>query len=136
GIWQDGTDCLFLDSDEATKEQISFITRVKRHFDWKTTELETLASAEDSPFKFRIQEDITSPYEAEFIVPNKFKHVDLEKLHKTENQVNALKSVLKKYTPGHRCITAYPPSTSWSNSTWNGYPNITGRTPRYKFSPP
>ncbi|SEH07190.1 AAA family ATPase [Candidatus Venteria ishoeyi] len=99
GIWQDGTDCLFLDSDEATKEQISFITRVKRHFDWKTAELETLASAEDSPFKFRIQEDITSPYEAEFIVPNKFKHVDLEKLHKTENQVNALKSVLKKVHP-------------------------------------
>ena len=29
-IWQDGTDCLFIDSDEATKEQIAFVSRVKR----------------------------------------------------------------------------------------------------------
>ncbi|MCG8553521.1 MAG: AAA family ATPase, partial [Desulfobacterales bacterium] len=29
-VWQDGTDCLFIDSDEATKEQIAFVSRVKR----------------------------------------------------------------------------------------------------------
>ena len=30
GVWQDGTDCLFIDSDEATQEQLTFISRVKR----------------------------------------------------------------------------------------------------------
>jgi hypothetical protein len=44
GIWQKGADCLFIDSDEATQEQLGFITRVKRHFDWKIQELEHLAS--------------------------------------------------------------------------------------------
>ena len=29
-VWQDGSDCMFLDSDEATGEQIRFIDRVKR----------------------------------------------------------------------------------------------------------
>ncbi|MCU7800625.1 MAG: AAA family ATPase [gamma proteobacterium symbiont of Lucinoma myriamae] len=98
-IWENGADCLFIDSDEVTKEQISFITRVKRYFDWKTSELETIASGEESPFEFRTQEEIKSAYEQEFVVPDKFKHVDLEKLHKTEAQVDALKSVLKNIHP-------------------------------------
>ena len=29
-VWQDGSDCLFMDSDEATGEQLRFIERVKR----------------------------------------------------------------------------------------------------------
>lgn len=33
-IWKNGADCLFIDSDEATQQQLGFITRVKRHFDW------------------------------------------------------------------------------------------------------
>jgi len=97
-IW-DSSDCLFIDSDEVTKEQISFITRVKRYFDWKTEELEAIASGDDTPFEFKIQEEIKSAYEQEFVVPDKFKHVDLEKLHKTEAQVDALKSVLKNIHP-------------------------------------
>jgi len=39
-IWKTGSDCLFIDSDEATQDQLGFITRVKRHFDWHTEELE------------------------------------------------------------------------------------------------
>ena len=31
-LWQAGEDCMFIDSDEATKEQISFIHRVKRTY--------------------------------------------------------------------------------------------------------
>ena len=30
-IWKQGADCLFLDSDEATKEQLSFIGKVKKY---------------------------------------------------------------------------------------------------------
>ena len=32
-IWKDGTDCFFLDSDEATNEQIAFVSKVKRFAD-------------------------------------------------------------------------------------------------------
>ena len=32
-LWTTKADCLFIDSDEATQEQLGFITRVKRHFD-------------------------------------------------------------------------------------------------------
>jgi len=35
-VWQNKVDCLFLDSDEATKEQLSFIYRVKRFFSDRT----------------------------------------------------------------------------------------------------
>jgi exodeoxyribonuclease V alpha subunit len=101
-IWTTGADCLFIDSDEATQEQLGFITRVKRHFDWKTKELENLVAEQTggkSPFEFRIEEAIKSAYEVEFAVPDKFKHVDLEQLVHSEAQVDALKSVVKKIHP-------------------------------------
>jgi exodeoxyribonuclease V alpha subunit len=102
-IWQKGADCLFVDSDEATQEQLGFITRVKRHFDWKIQELEHLASYQShtaqTPYAFRVEEAIQSPYEVDFAVPDKFKHVDLEQLKQSEDQVEALKSVVRKIHP-------------------------------------
>ncbi len=100
-LWHQRADCLFIDSDEATQEQLGFITRVKRHFDWKTNELENLVADQShpSPFEFRIQEAIKSAYEVEFVVPDKFKHVDIEQLTHTEAQVDALKAVVKKIHP-------------------------------------
>ena len=89
---------MFIDSDEATQEQLGFITRVKRHFDWKNPELENLV-AHQSPFEFRIEEAIKSAYEVDFVVPDKFKHVDIEQLTQTEAQVDALKAVVKKIHP-------------------------------------
>jgi exodeoxyribonuclease V alpha subunit len=101
--WKNGSDCLFIDSDEATQEQLKFITRVKRHFDWHTEELEQLTSykteSNSSPFEFRVEEAIKSAYEVEFVVPDKFKHVDIEQLQHTEVQIDALKSVVKKIHP-------------------------------------
>ena len=52
-----------------------------------------------SPFEFRIEEAIQSAYEVEFVVPDKFKHVDIEQLTQTEAQVDALKVVVKKIHP-------------------------------------
>jgi len=97
-IWQEGHDCLFIDSDEATKEQISFVSRVKRTFDWQLPQLEELVT-DNSPYEFCTQETITSAYEHDFVVPDKFKHVNLEQLTKTENQIDELKAVLKKIHP-------------------------------------
>lgn len=97
-LWHKKADCLFIDSDEATQEQLGFINRVKRHFDWKNPELENLV-ADQSPFEFRIEEAIQSAYEVDFVVPDKFKHVDIEQLTQTEAQVDALKAVVKKIHP-------------------------------------
>ncbi|MDQ5884250.1 MAG: exodeoxyribonuclease alpha subunit, partial [Pseudomonadota bacterium] len=95
-LWRSGEDCLFIDSDEATKEQLGFVARVKNHFHWKTSDFE-----EDTgtPFEFRTEEDITSAYEQDFAIPSKFKHVDLERLQQTDSEVQALKLLLKKIHP-------------------------------------
>ncbi|MDM8538264.1 AAA family ATPase [Desulfobacterales bacterium HSG17] len=100
-LWKDKIDCLFLDSDEATKEQISFISRVKRFYDFKQTELENNISdeVEDSDFfEFRVQEPVI-PYETEINIPQKFKHVNLEKVYQAETKIEELFSVLKKVHP-------------------------------------
>jgi exodeoxyribonuclease V alpha subunit len=34
-IWEQEADCLFMDSDEATQEQLGFITKVKRFYEMK-----------------------------------------------------------------------------------------------------
>jgi exodeoxyribonuclease V alpha subunit len=98
-IWKNGADCLFIDSDEATKEQISFMTKVKRYFNWQTQALEIIASGNETPFEFRIHEEIKSGYEQDFVIPDKYSHVDLEKLIQTDGQVQALKSIIKKIHP-------------------------------------
>ncbi|MFW8600328.1 AAA family ATPase [Desulfobacterota bacterium M19] len=96
--WRQGHDCLFLDSDEATREQIRFVTRVKQAMDWQTSQMEELSTG-SSPYQFRTQEVISSAYEHDFEVPEKFQHVDLEKVKQAEGQVNELKAVLKKVHP-------------------------------------
>jgi exodeoxyribonuclease V alpha subunit len=100
-IWKEKTDCLFLDSDEATKEQISFISRVKRFYDLKQTELENnISNDSDSSdfFEFRVQEPVI-PYETEITIPKKFEHVNLDKVHQAETKIEELFSVLKKVHP-------------------------------------
>ncbi|MBC8441662.1 MAG: AAA family ATPase [Deltaproteobacteria bacterium] len=100
-IWQDKNDCLFLDSDEATKDQINFITRVKKFYDLKLWELESNISEKSDGsdfFEFRIQEPVI-PYETEIIIPKKFEYVDLQKVYKAETKVEELLSVVKKVHP-------------------------------------
>ena len=98
-IWKNGADCLFIDSDEATKEQISFTSKVKRYFNWKTQTLEMMASGNETLFEFRTHEEIKSGYEQDFVIPDKYNHVNLRKLIQTEDQVQELKSIIKKIHP-------------------------------------
>jgi len=94
-IWTDKTDCLFFDSDEVTKEQISFITRLKRCYD-SQAELEN-ANSEDL-YEFRVQEPVV-PYETEITIPKKFQHVNLDQVYQAETKIEELVSVLKKVHP-------------------------------------
>ncbi|WP_300463975.1 AAA family ATPase [Desulfobacula sp.] len=100
-IWQDKIDCLFLDSDEATQEQIQFIARVKRFYALTSSELENTvfeASDDGDFFEFRIQEPVI-PYETEISIPKKFEHVNLKKVSEAQTRIEELLLVVKKVHP-------------------------------------
>ncbi|MGB5985953.1 MAG: AAA family ATPase [Desulfobacterales bacterium] len=88
-LWRQAVDCLFVDADEATQEQLRFITRVKGH-----PEFAALAE-EENPYEFRVHETVR-PYESELSIPEKFQHVDLAALLRAETQTAELKALLKK----------------------------------------
>ena len=94
-IWTDKTDCLFFDSDEATQEQISFISRIKRFYD-------SHAVPDDEPsdnlYEFRVQETV-QPYETEITIPPRFRHVNLDQVVQAETKIEELVSVVKKVHP-------------------------------------
>ena len=95
-IWQDGTDCLFFDSDEATKEQLGFIARVKRYHELETKEHGNESNS--NLYEFRADEPLI-PYETELSIPKKFQYVDIEKISKAQTRVDELMAVLKKVHP-------------------------------------
>jgi len=94
-LWRQDVDCLFLDADEATREQLSFIARAKRALE------DAGAPAGDEgedPFSFGTGEKML-PYEPGFTVPEKFRHVDLAKLLAARSASEELMAVLKKVHP-------------------------------------
>ena len=96
-LWPSGEDCLFIDSDEATTEQLRFIAKVKHQLNWKKEDSKD--ALDDAPFEFRAEEGIQSAYEQDFTVPDKFKHVDLNQLHHSASDLAAFKILLKKIHP-------------------------------------
>ena len=96
-IWRQG-DCLFIDSDEATQEQLGFIARVKRCYDMQMPQLEGLATAENL-YEFRTSELIRSAYEEDLVIPKKFLHVDLPTLQQAHGAVDELKAVVARVHP-------------------------------------
>jgi len=97
-VWGNGTDCLFLDADEATKEQLGFIAKVKRHFEGRASGALDHAGPAANPYEFRVNE-LVAPYETEFSIPKKFQHIDIEKVLKAETRVDELLAVLNKVHP-------------------------------------
>jgi exodeoxyribonuclease V alpha subunit len=97
-LWRDKIDCLFLDSEEATKEQLSFVAKVKRFHDRKTSGPGLDPGNAPNLYEFRTNEPMI-PYETECVIPKKYQHVNLEDLYKAENRVDELLAVLKKVHP-------------------------------------
>ncbi|PIE73698.1 MAG: recombinase RecD [Deltaproteobacteria bacterium] len=97
-IWKQG-DCLFLDSDEATREQLRFITLARQSMNYQAQQMDGLLPTGDNPYLFRTEEAIASSWEKDFEIPEKFRHVDLAKLKDAQNEVEELKAVLKKVHP-------------------------------------
>ena len=98
-VWTDPTDCLFLDSDEATQEQIQFITRVKRILAGQGEGEAPVEGTDPDLFEFRANEELSSPYQSEIVIPDKFRHVDLERVARSQGPVDELKSVVRKVHP-------------------------------------
>ncbi|WP_457553766.1 SF1B family DNA helicase RecD2 [Desulfobacula sp.] len=100
-VWQDKNDCLFFDSEEATRDQIQFITKVKKFYDLRLPKLGNTISEESDAsdfFEFRAQEPVI-PYETEIAIPKKFEHVDLQSVYKSKTKIEELISILKKVHP-------------------------------------
>jgi exodeoxyribonuclease V alpha subunit len=95
-IWQNGTDCLFFDSDEATKEQLGFIARVKKYHEPKRAGSES--QADPNLYEFRTDEPLI-PYETELTIPEKFRYVDIEKICRAQTRIDELLAVIKKVHP-------------------------------------
>jgi exodeoxyribonuclease V alpha subunit len=96
-VWKKKTDCLFLDSDEATAEQLRFIKRIKAV---TAVDRAEMGNDLDDPdlFEFRVREKV-HPYDTEIQIPEKFAHVNLEQVAAAENRVEELLAVLKKVHP-------------------------------------
>jgi exodeoxyribonuclease V alpha subunit len=97
-IWKTGSDCLFIDSDEATKEQLNFIFKVKRYYEIKEIDCRNESDPDLNLYEFRISEPLI-PYETEFTIPKKFQHVNIEKVYHAQTKTDELLSVLKKVHP-------------------------------------
>ena len=94
-VWNENKDCLFIDSDEATKDQASFVGKVKRFCDWHENSETSIIDM----FEFKTNEQILSAYEQDFVVPDKFKHVDLKKLRESDDEADLLKVFMKNIHP-------------------------------------
>jgi exodeoxyribonuclease V alpha subunit len=97
-LWQQGVDCLFIDSDEATQEQLGFIHKVKGFFDGKGFPAVLPPDDACDPYEFRSHEPLM-PYEPELVIPRKFQHVDLAAVHQARGRAEELLAVLKQVHP-------------------------------------
>jgi exodeoxyribonuclease V alpha subunit len=125
-LWQEKADCLFIDAEEATLEQIRFLQKAKLIMQDtaksgeeyviqtgdKVTGMITKKADEIKIENLLVQEfvsesEIKNPL---FIIPEKFKHLDLEKLYSIQNQnqeqksrkdiaIEELRSILKSVHP-------------------------------------
>jgi len=91
-IWKNDHDCIFIDSDEATKEQITFVKRVKKIFG-------IIKQDKINPYEFRTEEKVSSAYQKDFVIPDKFQHIDIDEIIKSESQIEELKAVTKNIHP-------------------------------------
>ncbi len=111
----EGHDCLFVDADEATQDQIKFIQRakfaieqtlkddtghlIKLGEEWKGRLQKTSEGVEVDQLYRPEEIDEQSIRAPVLTIPEKFKHVDLSVLAKAESNTKELMAVLKKVHP-------------------------------------
>lgn len=113
--FKEGHDCLFVDADEATQDQIKFIQRakfaieqtlksesghlIKLGEEWKGRLQKTTEGVEVDQLYRPEEIDELSIHAPILTIPEKFKHVDLNILAKAESNAEELMTVLKSIHP-------------------------------------
>ncbi len=91
-VWG-STDCFFVDSDEATKKQISFVSKVKQIYQ-SIEDREGLCNV--SPFVY--SDDNNGEYES-FNIPEEYQHVSLTELITADSASDQLLTLAQKTHP-------------------------------------
>ncbi|MCJ8499965.1 SF1B family DNA helicase RecD2 [Desulfatitalea alkaliphila] len=95
-IWRTGAECLFIDAEEATRDQLQFINKVKRFFD--ANGATTGEQTGEDPYTFRAVAQLPERT-PELVIPQRFRHVDLEILQQADSRVDELLAVLNQVHP-------------------------------------
>lgn len=98
GLWKEKVDCLFIDSNEATREQLRVIARVRDHFKLSGPEIEARFGAEHL-YTGTPEEAAPSGKRARPDLPDHYSHVNFGLLQTAENSADELRAVLKKVHP-------------------------------------
>ncbi len=93
-LFSDRYDCLFLDANEATKEQLRVIFRAKEQLKVEKREEEY---GEDRLYQQAAEDAAESSGKVQ--KPGKYDHIDFGLLQTAENQADELRAVLKKVHP-------------------------------------
>jgi len=96
-LWQEQCDCLFIDSNEATREQLRAIHKAKEHIKFESRESEygkeqlygNIGNSTDKSVVQSIQNSFDAKYE----------HINFGVLQTAENKADELRAVLKKTHP-------------------------------------
>ncbi len=114
-LWSEKAGCIFVDAEEATQDQIHFLKKANEAIK-KTLQLGEkqrvqigekltgIMSRENDELKierllvqdFSSQEEIHAPI---FIIPEKFKHVDLQRVHEAKSDIGQLKTIIQSVHP-------------------------------------
>ena len=90
-LWQQH-DCLFVDSEEATQEQLRFIKRIKRLSSYMPDlEASLMEEPNETAEAYQVRQPLT--------IPEKFQHVNLNELAVAEQHSEELKAVLQRVHP-------------------------------------
>ncbi|MCF6158288.1 MAG: hypothetical protein E3K32_06905 [wastewater metagenome] len=114
-LWHEQSGCLFVDAEEATKEQVKFLQKAKsvlaktvssgeEYLIQKEEKITGVLKKTDDGIKVDdlCVQEFSTPYEINtpvFVIPGKFTHVDLEKLSRAEDDLEEIKSIIKSVHP-------------------------------------
>lgn len=114
-LWKEKTGCMFIDADEATQEQLQFLTKAKAAIRRTLTTGEEQVIQSGDAFtgvmkqqddtlmidSLLVQEfqDMSEIHAPVFTIPEKFKHIDLLKVHEAQGNIAELKAIIKSVHP-------------------------------------
>ena len=97
GIWREKDDCLFIDSEEATVEQVQFITKVRRALQEHMPDDQMAPDADGDPYTFGVDEADAAV--AGIHIPEKFAHVRIDDILAAGTRAEELLAMMKTVHP-------------------------------------